>query len=77
MACPEGCIGGGGQPRFTTDQVRVKRIEAIYKEDENKKIRKSHKNPDIKIIYKEFLEKPLGKKSLELLHTKYNERSKV
>ena len=77
MACPGGCIGGGGQPRFTTDLIRIKRIEAIYNEDENKKIRKSHDNPDIKVVYKEFLGKPLGEKSHHLLHTKYDEKSKV
>jgi len=69
MTCPGGCIGGGGQPRFTTDDERKKRIEAIYKEDEGKKLRKSHDNSEVKILYKEFLEKPLGKKSHELLHT--------
>lgn len=77
MTCPGGCIGGGGQPRFTTDEERKKRIEAIYKEDEGKKLRKSHDNSEIKILYKEFLEKPLGKKSHELLHTKYTERTRV
>ena len=77
MTCPGGCIGGGGQPRFTTDEVRNKRIEAIYKEDEGKKMRKSHENPEITQIYEEFLKEPLGHKSHHLLHTKYEERSKV
>ena len=45
MTCPGGCIGGGGQPRMTTDEVRLKRIEAIYREDEGKPIRASHYNP--------------------------------
>ncbi len=74
MTCPGGCIGGGGQPRFTTDEIREKRIEAIYKEDEGKKIRKSHENPEIKQIYEEFLGKPVGNISHKLLHTKYKER---
>ena len=75
MACPGGCIGGGGQPRFTTDEIRQKRIEAIYAEDEGKKLRKSHENPEIKQLYEEFLGKPLGKKSHKLLHTHYKSRA--
>jgi NADP-reducing hydrogenase subunit HndD len=77
MACPGGCIGGGGQPRMTTDEVRKARIRAIYKEDEGKKIRKSHENPEIKMIYEEFLGKALGEKSHHLLHTTYSARSRV
>lgn len=77
MTCPGGCIGGGGQPRMTTDEVRRKRIDAIYKEDEGKKLRKSHDNPEVKEIYEKFLKEPLGKKSHHLLHTKYAERSRV
>lgn len=77
MACPGGCIGGGGQPRMTTDAVRQARIAAIYKEDEGKKIRKSHENPEIKQIYAEFLQRPLGEKSHHLLHTKYTARTRV
>jgi iron only hydrogenase large subunit-like protein len=71
MTCPGGCIGGGGQPRFTDDAVRLKRIAAIYGEDESKPLRKSHENPDIQTLYKEFLGKPLGEKSHHLLHTHY------
>lgn len=77
MTCPGGCIGGGGQPRFTTNEVRVKRIGAIYKEDEGKKLRKSHENPHIKVIYDEFLKEPLGEKSHHLLHTEYTPRENV
>jgi iron-only hydrogenase group A len=77
MTCPGGCIGGGGQPRYTDDSVREARIKAIYKEDEGKAMRKSHENPYITAIYKEFLVKPLGEKSHHLLHTKYTERSRV
>jgi NADP-reducing hydrogenase subunit HndD len=75
MTCPGGCIGGGGQPRFTTNEVRQKRIEAIYKEDEGKAVRKSHMNPEIVQIYEEFLKKPLGELSHSLLHTHYHERN--
>ena len=74
MTCPGGCIGGGGQPRMTTNETRMARINAIYKEDEGKKLRKSHDNPEIKQIYERFLQKPLGKLSHELLHTHYVER---
>jgi NADP-reducing hydrogenase subunit HndD len=77
MTCPGGCIGGGGQPRITTDEVRKARIAAIYKEDEGKPIRKSHVNPEVKAIYEEFLKKPLGEKSHHLLHTKYTPRARV
>ncbi|MDD4017178.1 MAG: NADH-dependent [FeFe] hydrogenase, group A6 [Kiritimatiellae bacterium] len=76
MTCPGGCIGGGGQPRFTDDSVRLKRISAIYSEDESKKMRKSHENPDIQTLYKEFLGRPLGEKSHHLLHTHYAHREK-
>ena len=77
MTCPGGCIGGGGQPRMTTNAIRKKRIEAIYKEDEGKKLRKSHENPEITQIYEEFLKQPLGELSHKLLHTKYTAREKV
>ena len=76
MTCPGGCIGGGGQPRFTDDSVRLKRISAIYAEDESKKLRKSHDNPAVAELYKEFLGKPLGHKSHELLHTRYAGRER-
>ena len=75
MCCPGGCIGGGGQPIPTTDEIRQKRIEAIYKEDEGLPVRKSHENPAIMALYKEFLGEPLGHKSHKLLHTKYTPRS--
>ncbi len=77
MTCPGGCIGGGGQPRFTTDEIRKKRIDAIYLEDEGKALRKSHENPEIQQIYREFLEKPLGERSHHLLHTGYVRRSVI
>jgi NADP-reducing hydrogenase subunit HndD len=77
MTCPGGCIGGGGQPRFTDDRVREARIAAIYREDEGKQIRKSHANPAIQKLYEEFLGQPLGERSHKLLHTSYNARSPV
>jgi len=77
MTCPGGCIGGGGQPRLTTDEIRLARIAAIYKEDEGKPIRKSHNNPEVAAIYKEYLTKPLGEKSHHLLHTRYTARERV
>jgi iron-only hydrogenase group A len=77
MTCPGGCIGGGGQPRFTDNSVRMERIKAIYAEDEGKKLRKSHENPEIKKIYEEFLGQPLGEKSHKLLHTHYHPRERV
>ena len=77
MTCPGGCIGGGGQPRYTDDAVRLARINAIYEEDAGKKLRKSHTNPQVKVLYDEYLKKPLGEKSHHLLHTHYHERDKV
>lgn len=76
MGCPGGCISGGGQPRPVNDAIRTKRLEAIYREDEGKLLRKSHENKDIMMLYKDFLGVPLGHKSHELLHTIYTRRSK-
>jgi len=72
MACPGGCIGGGGQPQPVNAEIRAARAAAIYKVDESKTIRQSHKNPDIQALYKNWLGKPLGEKSHHLLHTHYN-----
>jgi len=77
MTCPGGCIGGGGQPRFTDNRIREARIAAIYREDEGKTLRKSHDNPQIRQIYADFLGTPLGEKSHHLLHTKYSPRERV
>lgn len=77
MTCPGGCIGGGGQPRFTTDEVRRARIEAIYREDEGRQFRQSHENPAVQTLYKDFLGKPLGEMSHHLLHTDYERKPKV
>jgi len=76
MACPGGCLGGGGQPIPTDFHIRSKRMEAIYKEDEAMPFRKSHENPEIKALYQDFLEKPNGKLSHKLLHTYYTERNR-
>ena len=76
MACPGGCIGGGGQPFHHGDSEIIKqRAAAIYREDAGKPIRKSHENPFIIELYKEFLGKPLGEKSHHLLHTHYFDKS--
>lgn len=77
MTCPGGCIGGGGQPRFTTNEVRQKRMDAIYREDEGRAIRKSHENPAVITLYEEFLGAPCGEVSHHLLHTKYFEHDRV
>lgn len=77
MTCPGGCIGGGGQPRMTDNDVRKARIAAIYREDEGRSLRKSHENPAVQQLYKEFLGQPLGEKSHRLLHTKYATRERV
>jgi NADP-reducing hydrogenase subunit HndD len=75
MACPGGCIGGGGQPYGTTDDVRRRRIEAIYQVDAGLALRKSHHNPAVARLYDEFLRHPLSDVSHRLLHTKYRNRS--
>ena len=74
MTCPGGCLGGGGQPIPTTEEIRKKRAASIYEEDLNLKIRKSHENPDIQTLYAQFLLNPLGEKSHHLLHTTYTKR---
>ncbi|MCX7725930.1 MAG: iron hydrogenase small subunit, partial [Chitinispirillaceae bacterium] len=79
MACPGGCLGGGGQPIPVDPLTRKKRAEAIYKEDrhygEKQKPRKSHENPAVLSIYKKFLiEGPCGKTSHHYLHTSYINR---
>ncbi|MFB3880917.1 MAG: NADH-dependent [FeFe] hydrogenase, group A6 [Armatimonadota bacterium] len=76
MCCPGGCLGGGGQPVPTNPEVRKKRAEAIYRADRELPIRKSHENPSVQQLYAEFLGKPLGHKSHELLHTHYTARER-
>lgn len=81
MACPGGCVMGGGQPVVSSKirsevDVRKARAEALYAIDKESIFRKSHENPVIKTIYKEYLEKPGSHKAHELLHTTYHERKK-
>ncbi len=75
MCCPGGCIGGGGQPQPTNEEIRKARTAAIYDEDAGMNVRKSHENPAVQKLYKEFLGEPLSHKSHELLHTHYTPRS--
>jgi len=79
MACPGGCINGGGQPivdgetRLKID-VRRERAKALYSEDRGKVLRKSHENPSVQKVYEDWLKEPGGHKSHEFLHTKYTKR---
>jgi iron only hydrogenase large subunit-like protein len=80
MACPGGCVGGGGQPYppegmhvLDPELVRL-RAQALYRIDAEMKLRESHENPEIKQLYREFLGEPNGTKSHELLHTRYTPR---
>lgn len=78
MACPGGCIGGGGQPYHHGDMdIIKKRQAAIYQEDRGKVLRKSHDNPYIKQLYDEYLGKPNSHKAHELLHTHYIPKEKI
>ena len=80
MACPGGCIGGGGQPyppkgyKILDPKLFAKRAEALYSIDKEKKLRMSHENPSILKLYKEFLEKPGSDIAHKLLHTHYHQR---
>jgi len=77
MACPGGCLGGGGQPIPTSPEIRTKRAEAIYNEDAAYEIRKSHENPAVVELYTNFLtDGPCGHISHKLLHTDYTARGK-
>lgn len=81
MACPGGCVTGGGQPIVnaktqTAVNVKQERAKAIYEEDQSLQFRKSHKNPYIQMLYSEFLGKPNGHLAHELLHTHYVKRAK-
>jgi NADP-reducing hydrogenase subunit HndD len=77
MACPGGCIGGGGQPLHHGNSEIIKaRAAAIYREDKKKPLRKSHENPFIIELYKEFLGQPNSEKAHHLLHTHYFDRKK-
>jgi len=75
MACPGGCIAGGGQPyHYANEEVLTKRREALYSEDKSKNVRRSHENEAVKNLYDEFLGEPCGEKANELLHTSYIKR---
>ncbi|HOE39058.1 MAG TPA: NADH-dependent [FeFe] hydrogenase, group A6 [Bacteroidales bacterium] len=78
MACPGGCIGGGGQPLHHGDSSILKaRAAALYRADEEMKLRKSHENPEIISLYKEFLGQPMSEKAHHLLHTEYFDKKKI
>ncbi len=78
MACPGGCIGGAGQPLHHGDSSVIKaRFDAIYREDAGKAIRKSHENPYVQKLYKEFLGQPMSEKAHHLLHTHYFNKQKI
>ncbi len=77
MACPGGCVNGGGQPRSCDSSlIKEERAKGLYEDDKNLPVRKSHENPEIKKLYEEFLEKPGSHKAHELLHTSYQNRLK-
>ena len=73
MTCTGGCIGGGGNAPTTRKKLEARR-DAIYREDRNLPLRKSHENPYVQTLYREYLDKPLSKRSHELLHTSYTNR---
>lgn len=77
MACPGGCVGGGGQPYGSTFARRARRGEGLYNEDKTLPIRFSHENPAIKEVYERFFEKPGSEISHKLLHTIYFKRDSI
>jgi len=78
MACPGGCIGGGGQPYHHGNiEILKARANAIYQEDRSKPLRKSHENPAVLTLYKDFMGEPYGEKAHQLLHTSYTKRRKI
>ncbi len=74
MACPGGCVGGGGQPYGATNELRIKRAAGLYNEDHGDQLRCSHHNPYVKQLYDEFLGAPASHKAERLLHTDYHAR---
>lgn len=79
MTCPGGCIGGGGQPKDTKyqgDLLRAKRIAGLYNRDQSMNLRKSHENPEIQQLYKDFYQEPMSDLAKNMLHTTYIDRSK-
>lgn len=77
MACPGGCVGGGGQSWGSNMAKRARRGESLYEEDRSLPLRRSHENPSVLAIYEKFLEKPNSEKAHKLLHTHYYKRSAV
>ena len=78
MACPGGCIDGGGQPYHHGNiEILEKRTQALFSEDKGKRLRKSHENPDIQKLYAEFLGEPHSDLAVKLLHTKYVARPRI
>jgi len=77
MACPGGCVAGGGQP-ITKDENAIKnRIKALYDIDNKERIKTAHKNPQVIALYEDFLSEPMSKKSIELLHTTFTPREVI
>ncbi|MFW5985296.1 MAG: NADH-dependent [FeFe] hydrogenase, group A6 [Halanaerobiaceae bacterium] len=81
MACPSGCVGGGGQPKYSFEDDWYQQVEAgnrrgkaLFSEDESKTVKTAHENPWIKKLYREFLGQPMGDKSRKLFHSRYTER---
>jgi iron only hydrogenase large subunit-like protein len=77
MACPGGCINGGGQPIHQKPEKVAKRIKVLYKIDENAKTRRSHENESMKTLYREFFGEPNSHKAQEILHTEYFDKKKI
>ncbi len=75
MACPGGCVGGGGQFWGVNDGIRKMRAKGLVQDDRGSKLRRSHENPDVKKLYDEYIEKPLSEKAHKLFHTHYQARS--
>lgn len=76
MACPGGCVGGGGQPIYSDDKVLQLRAQALYQQDSMREYRRSHENPIVQDIYKKYLGQPLSKKAEKLLHTEYTKKER-
>jgi len=74
MACPHGCVGGGGQPRPNSKAIMDKRAQGLAQLDRSNTIRKSHENPDVIRLYEEYLGEPQSGRAHELLHTTYQAR---
>ena len=71
MACPGGCVGGGGQPIHDGEERAAMLGKKLYKLDNKRPLRQSHNNPDVQVLYNEYLEKPLSEKAEKLLHSNH------